>query len=59
MIDSLEKKREREKKKKRPRSEMNEQWAAPRVPLRIKKNQCEMFSAVPDSVIFKSKQFQR
>lgn len=43
------------KKKKRPRSEMNEQWAAPRVPLRIKKNQCEMFSAVPDSVILKSK----
>ena len=58
MIDSLEKKREREKKK-RPRSEMNEEWAAPRVPLRIKKNQCEMFSVVPDSVIFKSKQFQR
>ena len=43
------------KEKKKTRSEMNEQWAAPRAPLRIEKNQCEMFSAVPDSVIFKKR----
>ena len=46
---------ENEKGKKKTRSEMNEQWAAPRAPLRIEKNQCEMFSAVPDSVIFKKR----